>query len=244
VWIALDGGRVALLFFEPADFQRHFEELGAAIHAGSYVETMRVHAVFALVWQAPMFVQFYPSLVGRFLLGYVAGAKRLFERDGADHLPVFRRMAIGGLVVGLPCALAVVHVPGFDLVGALGYELRRTTYGALYTLEQLALAIAYVGIVVVLVQQARWRRVLSVLAPAGRIPLTTYIFQSVLATTLFYARGLGLTPPGPAGLLAIALGLFALEVAIAHVWLRYFRFGPLEWVWRSLVYMKRQPMRV
>ncbi len=42
----------------------------------------------------------------------------------------------------------------------------------------------------------------------------------------------------------IALGLFALEVAIAHVWLRYFRFGPLEWVWRSLAYMKRQPMRV
>jgi uncharacterized protein len=94
------------------------------------------------------------------------------------------------------------------------------------------------------VQRPRWRRVLGIIAPAGRIALTTYVMQSVIATTLFYGRGLGLPPPGAAACLAIALAIFAVQVAIAHAWLRYFRFGPLEWLWRSLVYMKRQPMRV
>jgi uncharacterized protein len=192
-----------------------------------------------------MFVQFYPSLVGRFLLGYVAGAQRWFDRDGADHLVLFRRLAVGGVAIGLPCALLVVTGGGrVDLVDMLGLELLPVAFAILYTLQQLALAVAYVGIVVLLVQRPRWRRVLAVVAPAGRMPLTTYVLQSVIATTLFYGRGLGLDPPGTAACLAIALAIFAVEVCIAHAWLRHFRFGPLEWLWRSLVYLKAQPMRL
>ncbi|HEY5926003.1 MAG TPA: DUF418 domain-containing protein [Kofleriaceae bacterium] len=247
VWIALDGGRIGQLFLSQADWIRHMNGLIAAAQHGDYLDTVHAHLVFALVWQAPMWIQFYPSLVGRFLLGYVAGAQRWFERDGADHLVLFRRLAIGGLAIGVPCALLTVSMPPhFDLVGMLGYELRRIPFSLLYTLQHLALAAAYVGIVVLLVQRPRWRRVLAIIAPAGRMPLTTYVLQSVFATALFYTRGLGLglDPPGAAGCLGIALAIFAGEVAIAHVWLRYFRFGPLEWLWRSLVYMKRQPMRV
>lgn len=245
VWVALDGGRIALLFMDQSDRIGQVLGLLATARDGSYVDAIRTHVVFALAWQAPMFVQFYPGLVGRFLLGYVAGAQRWFERDGADHLVLFRRLALGGVAIGLPCAMLVVTAGGrVDLTGVVGFELRPVTFAILYTLQQLALAVAYIGIVVLLVQRPRWRRMLGIVAPAGRMPLTTYVLQSVIATTLFYGRGLGLTPPGAAGCLAIALAIFAAEVAIAHAWLRYFRFGPLEWVWRSLVYLKRQPMRV
>jgi uncharacterized protein len=245
VWTALDGGRLGLIFLDPDDWAHYAKQLVEVARSGTYVDTIGVQAIFALVFQAPMFAQYYPSLVGRFLLGYAAGANRLFERDGADHLVLFRRLAIGGLAVGLPCVLLILSAGGrVDLIGRLGYEWRPTMWALFFIGEQLGLAVAYVGIVVLLVQRPRWRRGLSIVAPAGRMPLTVYVLQSVLATSLFYGRGLGLEPPGAAGCLAIALGLFAGEVVIAHIWLRYFRFGPLEWMWRSLVYMKRQPMRV
>ena len=76
------------------------------------------------------------------------------------------------------------------------------------------------------------------------MPLTTYLMQSVIATSLFWGRGLGWHTPRAATTLGLCVVIFAAQVAMAHLWLRYFRFGPLEWVWRSLVYGKRQPMRV
>lgn len=93
-------------------------------------------------------------------------------------------------------------------------------------------------------QRPAARRTLLVLAPVGRMPLTTYLCQSVVTTFVFYGWGLGLTSKvGSAGCLAITLGIFALQVAVAHLWLRRFRFGPAEWLWRTLVYRRVQPMR-
>ena len=87
--------------------------------------------------------------------------------------------------------------------------------------------------IVLLMQRAAWRRVLLWVAPAGRMPLTTYIAQSAICAPLFYGWGLGWAGRigGPA-LLAIALAIFAIEVALCHLWLARFRFGPLEWVYR------------
>jgi uncharacterized protein len=77
------------------------------------------------------------------------------------------------------------------------------------------------------------------------MPLTTYYMQSVVCTFLYYGWGLGWAGHvGAADTLGIALVIFAVQIAIAHAWLRYFRFGPLEWLWRTAVYWKRQPMRI
>ena len=102
---------------------------------------------------------------------------------------------------------------------------------------------AYIGIVVLLMQRAGWRRVLSIVVPIGRMPLTAYVSQSLIATSLFWGRGLGWKTPSVAAALALCLVVYAVQLALAHLWFRRFRLGPLEWVWRSLVYMKRQPMR-
>jgi uncharacterized protein len=101
-----------------------------------------------------------------------------------------------------------------------------------------------VGIVVLLMQRPRWRRILSILAPVGRMALTTYFSQSLFCTFVFYGWGLGWAGSvGTAGCLGLALAIFTVQVAICHLWLRRFRFGPLEWLWRSAVYLKVQPMR-
>lgn len=88
------------------------------------------------------------------------------------------------------------------------------------------------------------RRVLGVLAAPGRMALTNYLTQSLVCSLLFYGYGLGLHGKiGPAGCMPIALALFAAQVVFSHAWLARFRFGPMEWLWRSLTYAALQPMR-
>jgi predicted unusual protein kinase regulating ubiquinone biosynthesis (AarF/ABC1/UbiB family) len=104
---------------------------------------------------------------------------------------------------------------------------------------------AYASLAVLLLRRPTFRRLLLVLAPVGRMPLTTYLCQSVAATFVFYGWGLdraGRT--GAAACLGISLVIFALQIAAAHLWLRGFRFGPAEWLWRTLAYGRRPPMRL
>jgi uncharacterized protein len=134
-------------------------------------------------------------------------------------------------------------------LGALdGYELLfpgQIASAAAHEIGLLGLTAVYMATVVLLMQRAAWRSVLQLVAPAGRMPLTTYILQSAICVPLCYGWGLGWAGHlrGPA-CFAIGLTIFALEVVGCHLWLRRFRFGPLEWVWRTAVYWKPQPMRL
>ncbi len=74
--------------------------------------------------------------------------------------------------------------------------------------------------------------------------LSNYLFQSVICTTIFYSYGLGLYGGvGPAVGVGLTVVIFLIQVVLSVWWLRRFQFGPMEWVWRSLTYRKRQPMR-
>jgi uncharacterized protein len=85
--------------------------------------------------------------------------------------------------------------------------------------------------------------VLAVFAPAGRAALTVYLSQTLICIALFYGIGLGFGGQvGPTLFLPIAVAIFAAQVLLSFVWLRRFRFGPMEWLWRSLTYGKRQPL--
>jgi uncharacterized protein len=86
---------------------------------------------------------------------------------------------------------------------------------------------------------------LGPLAAIGRMPLTTYLTQSIICTTLFYGYGFGLWGRvGFTGMLSITLAVFGLQMIASVYWLRYFRFGPTEWLWRSLAYARPQPMKL
>jgi uncharacterized protein len=108
----------------------------------------------------------------------------------------------------------------------------------------LSVTATYVALGVLGMQRPAWRRLLLVVAPVGRMPLTVYLSQTVIATSLFYGWGLGLSGKvGAAGCLAIAVAIFSAQVVACHLWLRRYRFGPAEWLWRTLAYGKRPAMR-
>jgi uncharacterized protein len=231
--------------FDRQAFEQHVKPFLAALHGKSFWPTVPAHVRFALAYLAPSISSYFPWLVGQFLLGYVAGTQRWFDDDGAHHLRLFRRMLGYGLVCALGNAAVAIRIH-FGREGAhqLGVAAN-LAISALSQLGVLGLTAAYVSTVVLLMQRERWRHLLSLIAPVGRMPLTTYISQSLICTFLFYGWGLGWAGHvWAARCIGLALLVFTIQIVACHVWLRRFRFGPLEWVWRTLVYMRRQPMRV
>ena len=107
-----------------------------------------------------------------------------------------------------------------------------------------AMTAAYVCAICLAWQHETWRRRLAYLAPVGRMALSNYLAQSIVFTLLAYSYGLawyGRVPPGAAVLLGC--GVYVVQVPLSRWWLLRHRFGPAEWVWRSLTYRRLQPMR-
>ncbi|WP_455662604.1 DUF418 domain-containing protein [Pradoshia sp.] len=107
-----------------------------------------------------------------------------------------------------------------------------------------SIALFYMTSLLLLIRRPFFRKLFTPLEAAGRMALTNYLIQSFICTFLFYSYGFGwygqITPSIGLGL---SLLIFAIQVWVSGIWLRYFRFGPFEWVWRSLTYGKRQPMK-
>ncbi len=107
----------------------------------------------------------------------------------------------------------------------------------------IGVAFGYLGVVMLICRQGVWRRLRARLAAVGRMALTNYLMQSVLMTTLFYGYGFGLygsVDRFPQ--MGFVVAVLALQLWWSPLWLRRYRFGPFEWVWRSLTYWRRQPM--
>jgi uncharacterized protein len=222
----------------------YIADFAAAARSGDRIAILHAHATLALLWTLGGGVAWYlPWLLGRFLLGFVAGARRWFDHDGADHRTLFRTLLVtGALGTAIGMALQALELTGVfrPAEHALPVAMAAAVVAQLTLIAQVAM---YVAIVVLLMQRPTWRRVLVVIAPVGRMPLTTYLMQSLICTSLFYGWGLSWRTPAPAVCVGLGLAIFAVQIAIAQVWLRWFRFGPAEWLWRSIVYWRSQPMR-
>ena len=108
----------------------------------------------------------------------------------------------------------------------------------------LGIALAYIGIVMLLSKSSGWVRLLRPFAAAGRMALTNYLLQTLICTTLFYGHGFGLFGQiERTGQLLIVISIWLAQLIISPLWLRTYRFGPAEWLWRTLTYQTLQPMR-
>lgn len=182
-------------------------------------------------------------VAGRFLLGYWAGRRRLLQ-EPERHRVLIRRMFTGSLGLGLALTL-LYRVDSMReglamLGGAVGVDLAHPVHLA----TGLTLGIAFATGFVLLYLQPRIRAVLSVLAPAGRMALTHYLAQSIIGVLLFYGIGAGIGPyHGVAPWFITWAAVFTLQVALSHVWLAHFRYGPMEWLWRWMTDGARPHLR-
>jgi uncharacterized protein len=212
---------------------------------GTYADLVVARAR-TLVLGLPWFFSVWTlQIFAMFLLGLYAAKRRLFE-DVAAH----RRLAMGVLTVGgvLGAAAMFLLVVAPELA-ARGVDLipgfRDRFGGELYMFGGPLLTVAYIAGITLLCERARVARRLAILAPVGRMGLTNYLLQSVVGTSLYYGYTFGLHGKvGPALGILLSTAIFACQIPISHWWMARFRFGPAEWLWRSLTYMRLQPMRL
>jgi len=188
------------------------------------------------------------TVFAMFLLGFSLGRSGLL-RDIPGHVASIACMRIWGLGLGL-AAMAAERV----LAVTTGYAVFREQQAGpgvqfagdlLFTFGATALALGYAATIVLAAQTSRGRAALMPLAGVGRLALTVYLTQTLMFTTLFYGYGFGqVFRLGPAAVTAWAVVIFAVQVVVCQWWLRRFRFGPVEWLWRSLTYLKWQPLRL
>ena len=234
------------------EMTRTFAEM--AVDARRQVESSRSaygHGTFAQITQQRVtdvaglysfFPFFFPSILGMFLWGLWVG-KRGILNDLSGNLGFLRKVQRYGLALGIVGNLAFVISAEYSnpatpsLVGAAGFI--GLAFGAP------ALCFFYATTLVLLFRDPVWRRRLDPLAAVGRTALSNYLLQSLVCTTLFYSYGLAwYGKVGPALGLALTLALFAFQIPLSNWWVGRFRYGPGEWLWRSLTYGRPQPMRL
>src|SRR5262249_1757521 len=103
----------------------------------------------------------------------------------------------------------------------------------------------YVSVFVLLFPRPRWQPRLLRFAPVGRMALSSYVLQTLVGTWVFFGFGLGLLGLfGNSVTLPLGAVVFAAQVGACRWWLRRFRFGPLEWLWRSLPWLRLERFRI
>jgi uncharacterized protein len=187
-------------------------------------------------WQLRLDSNRIPKVLAMFLLGLCIGRIRLYERLTENRL-LLRKVQLWSFVVGLPAGVAAAyfHSDGKELPSAAG--LWDTIF---YALNVAPLSIAYAATIALLYDRHRWFKWLQ---PVGRMALTNYIGQTIFGIAVYYGIGLGFgSNIGPAYYMPIAICIFIVQVLYSHLWMRYFEYGPLEWLWRHLTYGKRLSM--
>jgi uncharacterized protein len=176
-----------------------------------------------------------PEIFGMFLIG------AWFARSGALADParfasLYARLRWIAMPVGVVLMLASAAWHPYLAPGE--FTVRTGLSYAMAAVASLLMALGYLGWIV----QAR--HALGWLAAPGRMALTHYLLQSLLCTWLFFGYGVGFFEQLPrAWQLVFAVALFALQVGISHLWLARFRYGPMEWLWRAMTYLRWPPLR-
>ena len=211
-----------------------------AMTSGSYAEAVALRAK-QFVEHAPNESGFATILIGMFLLGTWFIRAGVMDNTGA-HLPLFRKLAFIGLPLGIGLGLLGTLIATRHLPGAQhdGYQLAT----GLLMLGNLPASLGYVSMLVLMLHSASGLSRVRVLAPFGRMALTNYLMQSVVGSLFFYGYGLGHWGMERSLQLVYVAALCTCQIAFSHWWLSQFRYGPMEWLWRAITYMKIPPMRI
>jgi uncharacterized protein len=225
----------ALPFPSQSWMTQHVADAGRTYSGGRFAEVLafRIREIPAIL---TLHLSIFPRTIALFLLGAFVWRTGLLRNVEAH----------GSLLFGIAAALLLLGA-GLSAIDQ-GWGMTPRTLGAAWLpLERslpIILALGYAATVLAAFTTG-WRKVFAWTAPLGRMAFTNYLLQSIIFGWIFYGYGLGLFGSiGVAAALAIGLPVYILQAFISRWWLRRFRFGPVEWLWRTLMYGTVQPMRI
>ncbi|HYC84494.1 MAG TPA: DUF418 domain-containing protein [Chryseosolibacter sp.] len=212
-----------------------------AVKSGTYLEIIKANfEAFAYkmsfqVWSGRLYIT-----LGLFLLGLYVGRKRFFENIAGHRLLLRKCIRYSLVTIGVSILISLVIFGGSQAAGiGIPAPVGMLIGGFFYDLFNAALGLIYLCGILLLFEKEKWKALLLVLFPVGRMGLTTYLMQALFGTLIFFSYGLGLLNElGALYCLFLGLLLFVLQILFAHYWFRYFAFGPVEWLWRSLTHFR------
>ncbi len=149
-----------------------------------------------------------------------------------------------GFAIGLPLIWVGIRrdlAADFSFINAKFINSHYNYFGSIFV------SLGWVGLIMLLCRSGWIGWLTAALGAVGRMAFTNYLMHTIVCTMIFYGRsGLGLAKFGDLDrvqLLGVVAGVFAFQLVASPIWLHFFRFGPFEWLWRSLTYWKCQPMR-
>jgi uncharacterized protein len=165
---------------------------------------------------APLHIWVFPRTLALFLLGASIWRTGVLQRV-AVHRELLFGTALTALVV---------------------------TMGAGRALASVSAALAFAAFIVAAASTRPGKRLLGWAAPLGRMAFTNYLMQSLIFGAVFYSYGLGLIGQlGASAALGLGTAVYAAQVIFSRWWLSRYNFGPVEWLWRTLMYGRLQPMK-
>lgn len=224
LYLALPALPMPVSWPDPAWITNHVEQANEIYRAGNWFQVIRFSwdELSALL---PLHIYVFPRTIGLFVLGMLAWRSGIFSESAEYKANI---LILGCLLAALGAALTLAN----------------ESAGLFSNLAPVCLALAFAAIILYAVEFAPARAFLRPFIASGRMAFTNYIAQSIVFGFLFFGYGLGqFGSLRPAPVFALGIAVYLAQIYLSKIWLRHYRFGPIEWCWRTLMYGQRQPMK-
>ena len=203
----------------------------------SYLSIFRYYKDINMMIQSVFFYNSWWDILMFFFLGMALYKSGYLLGRKSNYLYV--AVALAGISVGLLLNyfyLRTEYRLKFD-----NYKFVQQWKFACYDIRRICQTLGYLSLLILLYKITPVRKLLDIFAPVGQMAFTNYLSQSIITSVIFYGFGLFATLQRYEVYYVVA-GIWLFQLVFSHIWLKYFRFGPFEWVWRSLTYLHRPPM--
>ncbi len=219
-----------------------FEQLSNVYRTGTFTEIIQLNIEGLLKGRYPdlIFTGRFFRVLAMFLVGFYISRHMIYALT-EENKKLLKQTMLWGAVIGIPCNIALAVM--MDTGAYYNLEPLGIIQPLVYAFGVPVLCLFYVAAIALIFQQPAYKKWLLLFAPVGQMALTNYLMQSLIYVFIFMSYGLGWEASmGPARLLLIALAIYIFQMIYSRTWLNYFRFGPMEWLWRSITYLKWQPL--
>ncbi|MGJ8679445.1 DUF418 domain-containing protein [Paraglaciecola sp.] len=184
--------------------------------------------------------------LGYFLLGILVGRMGWLEDIQKNKLLILKTFYLSIIASILTISLHFYFIGGAWIIFGQSFNTWSSLLiGTVFDLQAISITFLYISGFVLLFNRLNGLSLFKLLSAYGRTALTSYICQSIIGTFILFNWGLGLiTKISMFQCLGIAIGILMFQIAFSYYWLKHFKYGPLEWVWRSLTYMKWVPNKI
>ena len=214
------------------------QEQLAKLHGG-YLDVVADRASFVIMAQTVFFIAFFFWRVGGMMMLGMALYKWGFL-DGRRSPRTYKLIA--GICLPFGLALSTIGIVALERAA---FRMPDRTFADQWNYAgSILTSIGFAAALILLVKYDAFRGLRRALAAVGQMAFSNYLFQSIITSMLFLGWGFGLAGRFDyAGQLVIVAMIWTFQLAVSPWWLSSYRFGPAEWLWRSLTYWQRQPMR-